>query len=277
MKKKYRHYALGAALGAVGVYAGMLSLLYFQQDKLIFQGEKENPLSTLFMERFGKNAHPYVLEEQGYPTLRGWHIRPDNAKDVILVYFGGNAEHIDSVIFLSSNLPEYEFLSLHYRGYGLSEGEPSELSLLDDASRLLKKLHTDYPNKKIVLLGRSLGSGIAIKMAAKHPDIVNSVVLTTPYDSIENVAARHYKWVPVRSLLRHKFNSLQDAGNVKQPVTIIVGALDTYIPQEHAMHLRNALTKSDVQWCVVDPADHRNIHDWNQTWVCVKDHLTKHT
>ena len=270
--KKHHKWAGVSLLGAAFSYAAMVAFVYARQDKLLFQPTKEHPLRHLFMEKFGARAHEYTMPASiTHPQLKGWMVDSIGESDTVVIYFGGNAENIDSVLFLSSNVPEVTMLSMHYRGYGMSDGAPSEEGLFKDAVRIIDHVHAQFPNKKIVLFGRSLGSGVAVYAAAHRPEVVHSVILTTPFDSLAAVAKRHYAWVPVNRLLRHKFDSLANAPKVKAETTIIVAGLDTYIPIEHARRLADLLSAhTTVHWKEVAAADHRTIHDWNLTWKLVR-------
>lgn len=270
--KSHHKWASASLLGLAASYAALVAVVYARQEKLLFQPVKEHPLRHLFMEKFGSRAHEYTVPSQGAdPQLKGWMVNAIGESDTLVIYFGGNAENIDSVLFLASNIPEMGMLSMHYRGYGMSDGTPSEEGLFKDAVRLIDHVHAAYPTKKIVLFGRSLGSGVAVYAAAQRPDIVDHLILTTPFDSMTAVAKRHYAWVPVNRLLRHRFDSLANAPKVKAETTIVVAGQDTYIPTEHAKRLADALVPhTPVHWREVASADHRTIHDWNMTWQHIR-------
>ncbi len=294
-RKKASWLGLGM-LGGMGLYTAALAWLYVNQDKLVFYPEKVHPLGHLFFERFGERARRYELVQSGHPTLRGWYIgssdeNPSSAahapemlasdyhlppsSQTLVLYFGGNAEHIDNVLYMASNIPEVSMIAMHYRGYGLSEGRPSEEALYVDALRLVDQVHKEFPEKRIVVFGRSLGSGVALYAAAHRPDVVGHVILSTPYDSVEAVAKRHYAWVPVRQLLKHKFDSMRLAGKIHAPVTMITAGKDDLIPRAHAYNLFQALGSLDKQWIEVEQADHRTIHDWNRTWRGIRQRLAR--
>ena len=267
-KKTIPLWLLGVTAATYGIALGYL---YARQDKLVFQPSVKHPLRHLFIEKYGERAREYAIE--GDAILKGWWVDAVDESDTVVIYFGGNAENIDSVIFLASNIPEVTMVSMHYRGYGMSEGKPSETGLFADALRIVDHVSSTHPDKRIVLFGRSLGSGVALYAAAKRPGLVDHVILTTPYDSISRVAKRHYGWVPVQALLRHKFDSLVSAPYVVAPTTIIVAAKDEYIPEEHPRNLAKALINTTVTWHEVGAADHTTIHDWNQTWRYIREAL----
>lgn len=271
MKSHYK-WVSASLIGFAASYAALVALVYLRQDKLLFQPTKEHPLHHLFMEKFGSRAREYTMPANpSHPRLKGWMVDAIGESDTVVIYFGGNAENIDSVLFLASNVPEVTMLSMHYRGYGMSEGSPSEESLFKDAVSIIDHVHADFPEKKIVLFGRSLGSGVAVYAAAQRPKLVDHLILTTPFDSMTAVAKRHYSWVPVKKLLRHRFDSMANAPYVKADTTIVVAGKDMYIPIEHAKRLADTLEKhTPVNWHEVSTADHRTIHDWNMTWTYIR-------
>ena len=174
-KKTIPFWLLGITAAA---YGAALGYLYARQDKLVFQPSVKHPLRHLFMEKYGERAREYAIE--GEAVLKGWWVDAVDESDTVVIYFGGNAENIDTVIFLASNIPEVTMVSMHYRGYGMSEGKPSETGLFADALRIVDHVSAAHPDKRIVLFGRSLGSGVALYAAAKRPGLVEHVILTTP-------------------------------------------------------------------------------------------------
>lgn len=274
MKTHYK-WASASFIGLATAYAALVALIYSRQEKLLFLPTKEHPLHHLFMERFGSRAFEYNMPvTPAHPPLKGWMVNAVGESDIIVIYFGGNAENIDSVLFLASNVPEVAMLSMHYRGYGMSGGTPSEEGLFKDAVRIIDHVHADFPNKKIVLFGRSLGSGVALYAAGQRPDLIEHLILTTPFDSMTAVAKRHYAWIPVNRLLRHRFDSMANVHKIKTETTIVVAGKDMYIPTVHAKRLADSLELyTKVYWREVEKADHRTIHDWNITWAYIRSAL----
>ncbi len=145
-----------------------------------------------------------------------------------LIYFGGNGEDV------SQNLPEFSqafadhaLYLLHYRGYGGSAGEPSEEALHRDALALFDWVHARHPCTAVV--GRSLGSGIAIRLATQRP--VSRLVLVTPYNSIEELAMGQFPFAPIKWMLQDKFESWRYAPHVTAPTLLIAAAADQVIPR----------------------------------------------
>lgn len=145
-----------------------------------------------------------------------------------LVYFGGNAEDV------SASLPELEaafaghaLYLLHYRGYGGSTGQPTQDALFADAAALFDHVHAQHPH--ITVVGRSLGTGVAVHLASQRP--VQRLVLVTPYDSILGIASAQFPFFPVRWLLRDPFDSGRYAPAVTAPTLVLMAQHDEVIPE----------------------------------------------
>ncbi len=146
-----------------------------------------------------------------------------------VLYFGGNAEDVASSLpELVQAFPEHALYLMHYRGYGGSTGEPKEPDLVADAQKLFERVSVEHPS--IVVVGRSLGSAIAVRVASANP--IARLVLVTPFDSIEEVAVHHYPFLPVRWLLHDKFESWRHAQAVRAPTLVIAAELDEVVPRE---------------------------------------------
>jgi pimeloyl-ACP methyl ester carboxylesterase len=164
-----------------------------------------------------------------------------------LIYFGGNAEDVSSSLpVLSAAFPEHAIYLMHYRGFGGSSGTPSEKALLSDATTLFDTVHAEHDDVEVV--GRSLGSGIAIYLATVRP--VSRLVLVTPYNSLQDLASHYYPLFPVRWLLRDKYESWRYAGNVTVPTVIVAAEHDEVIPRwsTEALcgHFRNGVASMKV-------------------------------
>ncbi|HEV7670218.1 MAG TPA: alpha/beta fold hydrolase [Thermoanaerobaculia bacterium] len=146
-----------------------------------------------------------------------------------VVYFGGNAEDVNhSLPDLESAFPQHALYLMHYRGYGGSTGKPSERALVADGLALFDRVHTEHPN--VVVIGRSLGSGVAIQVATSRP--VSRLILVTPYNSLEELAARQYAIFPIRWLMMDKFQSWRYAPKVTAPTLLVAAENDQIVPRQ---------------------------------------------
>jgi len=145
-----------------------------------------------------------------------------------VLYFGGNAEEVSqSLPDLKAAFPDRALYLLHYRGYGGSTGEPSEAALIADALALFDRVRAEHPN--ITVIGRSLGSGVAVHLASLRP--VSHLTLITPFNSLEEIASRQFPFVPLRWLLQDKFESWRYAPSVVAPTMILAAQFDEVIPR----------------------------------------------
>lgn len=145
-----------------------------------------------------------------------------------VIYFGGNAEDVSlSLPSVSAALPDHAVYLLHYQSYGGSTGRPSEAALTTDALALFDKVKGDH--HRIVVVGRSLGAGVAIKVARARP--VARLVLVTPFASLRELASRQFPYLPVRWLLRDPFESWRHAPHIRAPTLIIAAEHDEVIPR----------------------------------------------
>lgn len=180
---------------------------------------------------------------RGEVVLRGWQLNP-RAGDA-LIYFGGNAERIELAgPVLAQALPGRTIHMLAYRGYGASDGRPSEAALVDDAVALFDDVRRRQPAAHIAVLGRSLGSGVASALAARRP--VDALVLVTPFDSLAAVAGQLLPMLPVRTLLRDRFDSVAALAGFTGPVLVIRAGRDAVIPPERTDALLAALPDARV-------------------------------
>ena len=154
-----------------------------------------------------------------------------------LLYFGGNAEDVSvSLPEFAAAFPEHAIYLMHYRGYGGSTGRPSEQALVNDALALYDQLHSKHNN--ITVVGRSLGSGVAMQLAAQRN--VSQLVLITPFDSLSALAAKQFPCFPVQWLLKDTFNSIDYAPAVNSPTLLLVAEQDEIIGRAHSEALYQA-------------------------------------
>ena len=185
-----------------------------------------------------------VLRAHDDTRLSGWLLVPvpGAMKCPGVVYFGGRSEEVSWVVRDAARLfPGMAVLACNYRGYGQSHGIPGEAAMVDDAMMLYDWLAQcpQVDAKQIAVVGRSLGSGIALQVAAARS--VKSVVLLTPYDSILAMAQKRFRVLPVSLVLRHRFESTKHALKVTAPVYVLRAETDIVVPADHTDKLMKAL------------------------------------
>ena len=220
-------YLLRLGLGVVGLYLlVVVAMFVFQRQLQFFPGHRApNP-----QEAGLRGVEVIDLPTPDGETVRLWYAPAAPGKPTVL-YFQGNAGEIADranrfAAYQSAGLG-VAFLS--YRGYGDSTGQISEAGLITDATAAYDWLITqDVAATRIMLVGESLGSGVAVQLAAKHP--VGGVALEAPYTSTADVAAQIYPWLPVRLLTKDQFRSIDHIANVTAPLLIQHGDADAVIP-----------------------------------------------
>jgi pimeloyl-ACP methyl ester carboxylesterase len=196
-----------------------------------------------------------LLRADGGHMLYAEHARPGGRA---VLYLGGNAEDPTPVVHtLAQAFPDHAVYGLHYRGYAGSAGAPSEDALREDAAAWLAHLRQRHP--RITLIGRSLGTAIAVRLAAEQAQNIERLVLVTPYDSIAAVAASHYPWLPARWLVRDRFDAWKDATRVRSPTLLLLAEHDMVIPPAHGHALHRHFPAGIAQLRTLPGTDHNNI------------------
>jgi uncharacterized protein len=192
-------------------------------------------------------------------VLRLWVVRRPGSSAVI--YFGGNAESVTaSAEALARAAPDRTWVFVNYRGYGGSTGEPSEQALVADALAVWDWARTEH--SEIAVVGRSLGSGVAVQLAAARP--VSRLVLVTPYDSLVSVGRDALPWLPVSWLARDRFESVNYAPRISCPTLALIAGDDEVIAPRHARQLVAAFRPGGIRAIEVSGAGHNDIQLWPQ-------------
>lgn len=238
--------AVAAVLVVLLLYLLVCAWMYFGQRKLMYL-----PGYT----RVDPELTDFQLRNDGI-TLRGWLLHPTRFDAVL--YFGGNAEQIEhnSVVF-NELFPQRSVYLLAYRGYGASEGSPSEAALVADGLALYDEVRHRHPGGRIAVIGRSLGSGVAAAVAGRRD--VEKLVLITPFDSMSNTAAGHYPWLPVRWLLRDRYDSVSSLRAFDRPILVMRAGRDGVVPPQRTDALLLALGGKQVKVADFPQADHQDI------------------
>ena len=243
---------LGHVIRNVGVlvaivvfaYGGLCLLLFASQRSMIYQPQRSAV----------KDPHELAMLEVPGATLQ-ITLRPHPGTKALL-YFGGNAENVSlSLPEFSEGFPDRALFFLHYRGYEGSSGKPTEEAIQRDALALYDKVHAEYPN--IAIVGRSLGSGVAVRVASLRP--VTGLVLVTPYSSILDIAEDRFAYFPVRWLLQDKFESWRYAAAIKAPTLLLAAGRDDVIPLKSTKKLYGAFLPGVASLKILPYFGHNNI------------------
>jgi len=216
---------------AGGGFVLVCALLYFGQESSIFFPRPNDPQ---LRERF---AAQRVEIKTTDATLEGWWIENGQATTpAVVLYFGGNAEDVLYTASQASSIDARAVVVVNYPGYGASAGKPGQKTLYESGLAIYDyAIKRGVPVEHIVVMGRSLGSGVASMLAGARS--VGAAILITPYDSLAAVAAGHYPFLPARLLLRHPFPSTDWAKQARAPALLLAAEHDNVVPASHAQKL----------------------------------------
>lgn len=234
--------------------AALTGLFVFQRSLLYFPDRSRPSLAEL---------GPLGVREVSLTTADGlsllsWYLAPRPGRPVVL-YFHGNGGNIG---YRANRMRRfagegYGVLMLEYRGYGGNPGAPTETGLFADAGAALDFLqHEGIEADRLVVYGESLGSGVAVHIAAQHR--VGAVILESPFTSIAAVAQYHYPYVPAAALIWDRYDSLARIGRVTAPMLFLGGGRDVIVPPRFSRTLYEAAPEPKESWVAPD-AGHVNL------------------
>jgi len=170
-------------------------------------------------------------------TLAGWRVPAARPDALTYLYFHGNANGLDrrAFRFRVMTADGSGLVAMSYRGYGGSEGKPTEAALHADAQAIYAEIIKSVPPERIVIFGESLGTGVATNLARKVK--AKALVLDSPYQSVLARAQAEYPWLPVSLILTDTFRSDLWISEAKAPVFIMHGSADRTIPSSDSEKL----------------------------------------
>ena len=244
-------YLLILPLMAVIAYMALVGLVYLSQRALLYPGAGAAPIA----EHAGWGETVHIKTPDG-EMLQGLYSQGDDDKPCVLLFFG-NGDRVNNYEFLAQALATRSIglLVISYRGYPGSTGSPSEQGLLTDGIAAFDWLSA-RTRSEIVVLGRSLGTGVAVNTAGKRPAV--GVILVSPYLSVLSVAQTHYPFLPVEVLLKDRFRSDLNITKVRQPKLFLHGRLDDSIPLSSGEALYR-IAPEPKRMLIYDAAGHNDI------------------
>jgi pimeloyl-ACP methyl ester carboxylesterase len=241
------------AVGA-GLYLLLLIALFSLQTRLLFPGAGPAPALPRGAERLS-------LDLRGGERLHGVHIPPEPGADadrLLILGFGGNAWNAEAAASeLHALFPRSDVVSFHYRGYPPSTGTPAAAALLADAPVVLDHVANRFRHNRIVVTGFSVGTAAAARLAVDRR--VSGVILVTPFDSLHIIARSHFPWAPVRLLLRHRLEPIEDVRRVTAPIAIIAAGEDEIVPASSTQGLARGANHLVFER-VIPESDHNSIY-----------------
>jgi pimeloyl-ACP methyl ester carboxylesterase len=243
----------------VGVYVGLCGVLFFMQRSMIYMPTPATAAHTGAL----------ALDVTG-ATLRVSSRALDGPAAVL--YFGGNAEDVAyTVPELAEAFPDRAIYAVHYRGYAGSTGSPSENAFRSDARAVFTMVHARHPD--VMVIGRSLGTSLAIQLAAEKP--VSRLVLVTPFRSILEIAKRVVPFLPVSLLLRDPYKSWRYAPRVTCPTTIIAASHDEVVPAADTRRLFEEFQPGIAKFIMIEGTDHNSVSLAPEFWNVITAESSK--
>jgi len=238
----------------IGLYILVCVAFYFFQEKIIFLPET--------LEKSHQFDFEQAFEELNFKTadgklINGLLFKADSTKGLIF-YLHGNAGSLKQWGNAASTYTDldYDIFILDYRGYGKSEGKiTSQEQVFQDNQMVYDELAKGYDEKNIILLGYSIGSGMASFLASENDS--KRLILQAPYYSLTDLAGQMFPFIPSFTL-RYKFATNEYLKNCNMPVTIIHGNEDAVIPYESSLRLK-AEFESKIELITLDGLGHNGL------------------
>jgi uncharacterized protein len=254
MAMKLNRLMLRLTVACLIVFTGVAIL----QDRFLYFPEKA---STGDFVSGGLRAWPTP------EAFRGLLAEPAGTARATAIVFHGNAGHAGHRSFYAAALTRLglRVILAEYPGYGPRDGTLGEESLAADAQQTIALAHRLY-GAPLLLIGESLGAGVAAAAGSRERNKIAGLLLITPWDRLEHVAAYHYPWLPAKWLLRDQYDSATHLSSFGHPVLVVVAERDSVVPLRFGEALYNSLAEPR-QLVVVKAAEH---NDWiervDETW-----------
>ncbi|MCP3019847.1 alpha/beta hydrolase [Cupriavidus basilensis] len=263
--------ALAAVLLTAGGFTCYWTYLTLNQGRLLFDARRRPPrdlpdgISAYSHEVPGGFLRGYVYGAQGeQDAATGETVRNAQTARDLLFYLPGRGEDVlDTMQYLAWLPPGVGFATMDYRGLGHSDGQPSEAAAVADASQFLLHLRRRFPGTRVHVVGRSLGTGVAIQLADLQD--FESLQLITPYDSLLEIVRKRFPLVPLRQLMRHHFDSISHCKKVVQSTKVLLAEVDEVVPHECSERLI-AAWPGHVAQQMMPGTNHFTIIEQPETW-----------
>ncbi len=216
------------------LYIAIVTLIYSKQEELLYHpGRHIHELGSYNL----LGVKEVSLLTKDNIKLQAWYKEP-SSQGFMTIFLHGNAGVLEDRIDKLKILDELGdgYLIISWRGFGKSEGVPSKLGLIADADSAVDFIvKRGYDLKNTVMIGESLGTGIAVEMALKHR--FKGLFLITPYTSIADRAGELYPFLPTQLLTKDNFKVLDNVDKINQPILIMHGTADMVVPYSHAQKI----------------------------------------
>jgi pimeloyl-ACP methyl ester carboxylesterase len=242
------------------VWLGLLAFIALSQRSMIYFPSR-NTSDALAREAVSQGFEAWQTPDGQLIGYRSLPVPEDPRPPLAILITHGNAGYAihraDYADILRAAAPDraLSVYILEYPGYGARSGRPSQSDFLAAADKALGQIPANIP---VILLGESIGTGVASATAAAHPDRVAGLLLLTPFDTLTNVAQHHYPLLPVRWILRDQYPSENWLKQFHGPVAIIVAANDTIVPAKLGQKLHDTYA-GPKKLIIAERADHNDL------------------
>lgn len=276
MNKKLIKFFKVIAIVIVVIYIGICTLLYFNQDNLLFHPKPTNQaeIAEIIKANPGFDTISFVMQD-GNRTSGFLSKDTASEKQPLVLYFGGNAEEVSHLMEYRLYFPNSVMALINYRSFGLSKGIISEKTMFSDALEVYDQLirNPKIDANKVIVIGRSIGTGVATYLSSQRK--TRATVLITPYENMIEVAFEKYPFVPIGLLINHRFESDIYAPKIVTPMLALISSNDRVIPKHHAYALTKAW-KGKTSVLEVDE-DHNSIMDNEAVWARIEAFVNEQT
>ncbi|TXE15569.1 lysophospholipase [Psychroserpens burtonensis] len=265
-------YWLSSIITVLVIYIAISIALYYLQDYMLFKPEKL-PIDFQF-DYENQETKEYNLETRDGATINGLRFFPKGESKGVVLYLKGNSKSIKGWGKFAVDFTRhgYNVLMVDYRGFGKSTGRRSQKAIKRDLQLVYNKLKEQTTEDRIILYGRSLGSGFAAKLASmNHPKML---VLDAPYYSLTKVTARYAPFMPLSLLLKYPLPTYKWLKYVQCPIHIIHGTHDKLIPFKTSIKLSKVNPKLTKLHTVIG-GGHKNLNNFESYHTMLDDILNK--
>lgn len=242
------------------IYIGIGLFFYWKQESFLF-----HPRSTALDFQYD---FPYPYEERWFDTPNGGRIhglkfKAEKSKGLVF-YLHGNAGSLRDWgwVYMDFVSRGYDLVIIDYRTYGKSKGQLSEFNLIQDALFVYDVISESYPVDQRIIFGRSIGTGIAVQLAAQRQ--AKALILETPYYSIKDIISRFSSIYPLDLMLRYPLKSYQYINLINYPKYIIHGDADQVVPYRSGLNLFESDTSGLIEFVSVPGGQHNDLSNYQE-------------
>ena len=228
---KYLYLAISSI---IITYSVVILFVYFYQRNLLYHPSENNYLN----DKIGFNYKEFFLKTDSNIELKSWFIEKDLKKFKTILLFHGNAGNLFNRVYKLNELNKLDLniLIISWRSFSGNKGKPTEKNLYNDAEEVVKWLNArGVNNKKIILYGESLGTGVATELGKRN--IFGGIILESPFTSIANAAKIYYPYLPINLILKDRYDSIKKIQSITTPILIMHGKKDNIVPQKMGLEL----------------------------------------